>query len=276
MPASGFSAGLRRWVQGESSVKTTLIAGLAELIGTGILVFLGCMGCVAGLGVVPPHLQITLTFGLAVMVAIQCVGHISQAHINPAVTVGSIILGKKTIPEALVYIVSQTIGAILGFGMLKAVTPKNNLTSNNQLNEVDITFCVTDLHKDLSAIQGLVLEGLATAILMLVVCSVWDSRNEKNSDSVSIKFGLTVAVIATAVGPYTGCSMNPARSFAPALWNNEWTHHWIYWFGPLGGALISSFAYRTIFGVSDKVEQEEPVPEAVALNSVELHKTEQS
>lgn len=63
--------GLKGWVQGESKVKTTLIAGLAELIGTGMLVFLGCMGCIAGLGVVPPHLQITLTFGLAVMVVIQ-------------------------------------------------------------------------------------------------------------------------------------------------------------------------------------------------------------
>lgn len=63
--------GVKRWVQGESKVKTTLVAGLAELVGTGMLVFLGCMGCIAGLGVVPPHLQITLTFGLAVMVVIQ-------------------------------------------------------------------------------------------------------------------------------------------------------------------------------------------------------------
>lgn len=62
--------GLRRWTQ-EGKVKTTLIAGLAELIGTGILVFLGCMGCVAGLGVVPFHLQIALTFGFAVAVVIQ-------------------------------------------------------------------------------------------------------------------------------------------------------------------------------------------------------------
>lgn len=255
-------------------MKNTLIAGLAELIGTGILVFLGCMGCIAGLGVVPPHLQITLTFGLAVMVMIQCIGHISQAHINPAVTVGSVILGKKTIPEALVYFVSQMIGAILGYGMLKVVTPKNRLTAGT----VDQTnlFCVTDLHADLSAIQGLIVEGIATAVLMMVVCSVWDVRNEKNSDSVPIKFGLTVAVLATAVGPYTGCSLNPARSFAPALWNNQWTHHWIYWFGPIGGALISSFMYRVIFGVPDKIEEEEPAPEAVALNSVDAHKTEQS
>lgn len=278
MPADDFRTRVKRWVQGESKVKTTLVAGLAELVGTGMLVFLGCMGCIAGLGVVPPHLQITLTFGLAVMVVIQCIGHISQAHINPAVTVGAIILGKKTIPEALVYFVSQMIGAILGYGMLKVVTPKDNLTAsaNIQTDQTHL-FCVTDLHADISAIQGLIVEGLATAILVMVVASVWDARNEKNSDSVPIKFGLTVAVLATTVGPYTGCSMNPARSFAPALWNNQWKHHWVYWFGPIGGALISSFIYRTIFGVCEKEEEEEEsVPEAIALNSVEIHKTEQS
>ncbi|XP_070525282.1 aquaporin-like isoform X1 [Cardiocondyla obscurior] len=274
MPADDFRAGLKKWVQGEGTLKTTLVAGLAELFGTAILVFLGCMGCIAGAGTAPPHLQITLTFGLAVMVVIQCIGHISQAHINPAVTVGSIILGKKTIPEALIYIVSQIAGATLGYGILKIVIPRHHLTAGTV--EQAHLFCVTDLHADLSAIQGLVIEGIATAVLTIVVCSVWDIRNEKNSDSVPIKFGGTVAVLATVVGPYTGCSMNPARSFAPALWNNQWTHHWIYWFGPIGGALISSFMYKTIFGVSEKVEEEEVIPEAVALNSVETHKTEQS
>ncbi|XP_011696207.1 PREDICTED: aquaporin AQPcic-like isoform X2 [Wasmannia auropunctata] len=275
MPASDFRAGLKRWMQGEGTVKRALITGLAEMLGTAMLVFMGCMGCIAGLGVAPFHLQIAITFGFAVMVVIQCIGHISQAHINPAITVGAIILGKKTIPEALVYFVSQMTGAILGYGMLKVVTPKDKLTSGT-VEQADM-FCVTDLHSDLSAIQGLLVESIATAFLMLVVCSVWDVRNEKNTDSVPIKFGLAVAVLAITVGPYTGCSMNPARSFAPALWNGQWRHHWIYWFGPIGGALISSFMYKTIFGVSDKVEEEEePVPEAVALNSVESHKQEQS
>lgn len=63
--------GLKRWMEGESTMKSTLLTGLAEMIGTFILVFVGCMGCVSGLGVVPFHLQITLTFGLAVMVVIQ-------------------------------------------------------------------------------------------------------------------------------------------------------------------------------------------------------------
>lgn len=160
--------------------------------------------------------------------------------------------------------------------LIQVVTPKDNLTAsaNIQTDQTHL-FCVTDLHADISAIQGLIVEGLATAILVMVVASVWDARNEKNSDSVPIKFGLTVAVLATTVGPYTGCSMNPARSFAPALWNNQWKHHWVYWFGPIGGALISSFIYRTIFGVCEKEEEEEEsVPEAIALNSVEIHKTE--
>ncbi|XP_018344862.1 PREDICTED: aquaporin-like isoform X1 [Trachymyrmex septentrionalis] len=274
MPPNDFRAGLKKWVQGEGTMKNALIVGLAELIGTAMLVFLGCMGCIAGLGVVPIHLQITVTFGLTVMIVIQCIGHLSQAHINPAVTVGAVILGKKTISEALVYFVSQMIGAILGYGMLKVVTPKDNLTAG-KIDQADM-FCVTSLHADLSAIQGLIVEGIATAILMMVVCSVWDPRNEKNTDSVPIRFGFTVIVLATATGPYTGCSLNPARSFAPALWNNQWRHQWIYWFGPIGGALISSFMYKSIFGVPEKIEEEEPVPEAVALNSVDPHKTEQS
>lgn len=154
----------------------------------------------------------------------------------------------------------------------QVVTPREQLTSGSA-DQADM-FCVTDVHSTLSAIQGFLLEGIATGVLMLLVCSVWDIRNEKNTDSAPIKFGLTVAVLAITVGPYTGCSMNPARSFAPALWNNQWARHWIYWFGPIAGALLSAFMYKSVFGVPDKVEEEEPVPEAVALNSMESQKTE--
>lgn len=251
-------------------MKNTILTGLAEAIGTALLLFIGCMGCVSGLGFVPPPFQSTVTFAFGVMIVIQCIGHISCAHVNPAVTIGSVVLGKKTIPEALVYIISQLIGAVIGFGMLKVVTPKGKLTST----EDPSMFCVTDLHIDVSAIQGLLLEGIATGVLMLVICSIWDKRNEANTDSVPIKFGFVIAVLASAFSPYTGCSMNPARSLAPALWNNQWSHHWIYWFGPIGGALLSSFMYKTIFGVKDD-EPATTVPETVALNSIETEKTEQ-
>ncbi|XP_017760336.1 PREDICTED: aquaporin AQPAe.a-like isoform X2 [Eufriesea mexicana] len=266
------NCGFKKLMQGDGALKNTVLTVLAETIGTSMLVFVGCMGCVGSLGVIPSHFQIALTFGLAVMIVIQCVGHISDAHVNPAITVGSVVLGLKTIPEGFVYILGQMVGSILGFGMLKMVTPSGRLTSKTQ-DDIGM-FCVTDLHADLSAIQGLMLEGISTAILMLVACAVWDSRNAKNSDSVPIRFGLTVSALALAFGPYTGCSMNPARSLAPALWNNQWTHHWIYWFGPIGGALLTSFMYKTIFGVKVDSSQEEPVPETMALNSVEIQKAE--
>lgn len=108
---------------------------------------------------------------------------------------------------------------------------------------------------------------------MMVACAVWDNRNAKNTDSVPIRFGFTVTALALAFGPYTGCSMNPARSLAPAIWNNQWSHHWIYWFGPIGGSLLSSFMYKNIFGQKEEVV-EESVPEALALNSIETQKAE--
>ncbi|XP_017881506.1 aquaporin-like isoform X2 [Ceratina calcarata] len=268
-----WNCGFKRLMHGEGALKNTVLTALAELIGTSMLVFLGCMGCIGSLGVIPSHFQIAVTFGLSVMIVVQSIGHISAAHVNPAITIGSVVLGLKTIPEGFVYILSQMLGGVIGYGMLKVVTPTDKLTSRT-IDETDM-FCVTDLHTELSAIQGLLLEGIATGILMLCACAVWDVRNSKNMDSVPVRFGLTVAALALAVGPYTGCSMNPARSLAPALWNNQWSHHWIYWFGPIGGALLSSFMYKIIFGQKQCTEEEPCTsPEIVALNSVDTHKAE--
>ncbi|XP_076756788.1 aquaporin-like isoform X2 [Xylocopa sonorina] len=266
-----WTCGFKKLMQGDGALKNTVLTALAEMIGTSMLVFMGCMGCIGSLGVEPSHFQVAMTFGLVVMIVIQCIGHISGAHINPAITVGSVVLGLKTIPEGLVYLLSQMVGGVLGYGMLKVVTPSTRLTSKT-VDEANM-FCVTDLHNDLSAIQGLLLEGIATGILMLVACAVWDQRNAKNTDSVPIRFGLTVATLALAFGPYTGCSMNPARSMAPALWNNQWTHHWIYWFGPFGGALLSSFMYKIVFRAKTST-RDDHFAESVALNSVGTQKAE--
>ncbi|KAF7403298.1 hypothetical protein HZH68_006092 [Vespula germanica] len=139
----------RKMVHEEGAIKKTIITGLAEMMGTSLLVFLGCMGCVSGLGVVPSHLQITLNFGLSVMIVIQCFGHISDAHVNPAITVGSVVLGKKSIPEALVYLLAQTLGAISGYGMLRVsienvtkIKMKIKYKADNFCKIVDITHWV--------------------------------------------------------------------------------------------------------------------------------------
>ncbi|XP_015430967.1 PREDICTED: aquaporin-like [Dufourea novaeangliae] len=275
MSSNDLRSGFKKLLDGGTwELKKILIPSLAEILGTSILVFTGCMGCVNSMGVVPSHLQIALTFGLAVMIVIQSIGHISDAHVNPAITVGAIILGKKSIADGLCYLLAQILGGVMGFGMLKVVTPTVHLMAAGP--DGGNMFCVNNLHNELSVMQGLLLEGIGTGILMLVACAIWDKKNKDNKDSIPIKFGFTVAALATAIGPYTGCSLNPARSFAPALWNNEWSHHWIYWFGPVGGALLSSFLYRTLFMEEPKKDEETPgdgkINEIIPLNTVDAEK----
>ncbi|XP_058798980.1 aquaporin AQPAe.a-like isoform X2 [Phymastichus coffea] len=281
--SSSVPSKFKKMVQGKSSVKDLMVSSLAEVLGTAILVFLGCLGCMGGFTGTPVVIQTTLNFGIAVLIVIQCFGHISHAHVNPSMTVGSMILGLKSIQEGACYIIAQCIGAVLGYGLLKAITPAGYLSAfkfpsdSESLHDPEYdNFCVTNLHPQVSALSGLLIEGISTAILMLIACAVWDKRNAHNTDSVAIKFGLSVCALATSVGPYTGCSMNPARSFGPALWNSNWDNHWVYWFGPIGGALLASLAYKTVFSPKDDEDEEMTIPENVALNSVDSHKPEMS
>lgn len=139
----------------------------------------------------------------------------------------------------------------------------------------ETSFCVTGLYDKVTPANGLFIEFMATMVLMLVAGAVWDQRNSRNTDSTPLKFGLTVTCLATVFGPYTGCSMNPARSFAPAIWNGNWRHHWIYLLGPFGGAVAGAFFYRIIFGVQDENDNEMcDIPETVALNHIDGEKPE--
>lgn len=234
---------------GPHSRAQILQMALAEVVGTGMLIFLGCMGTVVGMSHSPhPHLLVAFAFGLAVMICIQIMAHISKAHLNPAVTFSLVVIGDLNIPLAGVYIVSQVIGATLGYGVLIAITPDRVLKEHSP-NGTCCAMCVTLVNPDMTPLQGLLAEFLVTSILVLVVCSVFDRRNARNTDSVSIKFGLTVAAIAMNEGPYTGGSMNPARSFGPAIWTGVWENHWVYWVGPLAAGLLTSAFYRFVFGL---------------------------
>jgi len=236
---------------GPVSRTQVLQMALGEVVGTGMLIFLGCMGTVVGMvhgGGGHPHLLVAFAFGLAVMICIQTMAHISKAHLNPAVTCCLVVIGDLTVPLAGVYVVSQVIGASLGYGVLMAVTPDSILKQHSP-NGSCCAMCVTTVHPEMTTLQGLLTEFLLTSILVLVVCSVFDRRNARNTDSISIKFGLTVAAIAMNSATYTGGSMNPARSFGPAVWTGVWDDHWIYWVGPLAAGLLTSAFYRFVFGV---------------------------
>lgn len=164
---------------------------LAELVGTGLLVFLGCMGCVKNdIFRDNNHLQMTLNFGLVILVVVQCFGCVSGSHLNPAVTVAAFVYDMVSAPMAAVYVCGQMLGGFIGYGLLKAVLPEN--MSDN--------LCVTMPHPEIGALKGCAIEFIITAVLILVCCGVWDPRNGKFHDSVPVRFGLAVACLAcTAV-----------------------------------------------------------------------------
>lgn len=141
------------------------------------------------------------------------------------------------------------------FNNWQAITPENLIHDGTSRVNATPPFCMTDINeKFISSGRGIATEALATGIFTFFACSSWDSRNAKNSDSLALKFGLCITALCFAFISHTGCSMNPARTFGPAVWNRYWEHHWIYWLGPLGGALITAVIYRCLF--SPKKNQE--------------------
>lgn len=185
----------------KSSVLETIAVFLAELIGVAFILFFGCMG---GLNEAP-HLQAALNFGIAVMTPVQIFGFISGAHFNPAVTVAAVIYKKVTIPIACIYFMAQMLGAFMGYGLLKVVIPQHIFNPTNSTDGPGL--CTTIPHADVSNIQALTIEFVATTVLILVCCAVWDERNSHLHDSVALRFGFVIFLLACSCGPFTGASM---------------------------------------------------------------------
>lgn len=204
----------------------------AELLGTYALVTTGCGAIIVNsqTGALS-HVGIALTFGLVITVMIAATGHLSGAHFNPAVTLAFAFIRRfpwRTVP---IYISGQLLGAILGAFTLRMLF---GLSTN---------LGATLPHGD--SIQSLGLEVLMTAGLMFVITAVaTDSRVPTSLAPLAI--GGTVALGALWGGPISGASMNPARSFGPALVAGVWSYYWIYWIGPILGATLGALAFEMI------------------------------
>ncbi|XP_072381413.1 aquaporin AQPcic-like isoform X3 [Diabrotica undecimpunctata] len=107
--------------------------------------------------------------------------------------------------------------------------------------------CVNTPGRGISDLEAFGVEIILTIILVIANCSSWDKRNSHKSDSVPIKIGLVVVALNVSAAAYTGASMNPARSFGPAVWSSDYTSHWVYWAAPTIGSLVASYAYKYVF-----------------------------
>jgi aquaporin Z len=208
---------------------------VAEFIGTFALVFAGTgaiiIDHVSSGGVTP--VGIALTFGLVVLAMIYAVGEVSGAHFNPAVTLGFVVARRMESKFVLPYVVSQCAGALLASVSLRAMFPHDPL--------LGATLPAG------SAMQSFVLEIILTFILMFVILSVSTGAKEKGI-TAGIAIGAIIGLEAMFAGPISGASMNPARSFSPALVSGHFQSLWVYLLAPLIGACLASVLCAAVHG----------------------------
>ncbi|KAM7400575.1 hypothetical protein PAMA_004992 [Pampus argenteus] len=180
---------------------------------------------------------ISLCFGLSIATMVQCFGHISGGHINPAVTAAMVVTRRLSLAKAVFYVVAQCLGAISGAGILYLVTPA----------AVRGSLGVTMVNSNISVGHALLVELLITFELVFTVFATCDSKRTDLGGSAGLAIGFAVAIGHLFAIPYTGASMNPARSFGPAMVTLNFENHWVYWVGPILGGILAAGMYEYLY-----------------------------
>jgi MIP family channel proteins len=207
---------------------------VAEFIGTFALIFIG-VGAInnnlpaAGVGL----LGVALAHGLTIGVMVSATGGISGGHLNPAVTFGLLIGGKISLMDAIAYWIAQLAGGSAAGFLLVALFGASGVAI--------VAAGTPDLGKDVPQGAGIIVEAVLTFFLVFVVYgSAVDVRSPKIG---GLAIGGTIALDILFGGPLTGGSMNPARTFGPALASGHWNHHIVYWAGPMLGGAVAGLIY---------------------------------
>jgi len=215
----------------------------AEFIATFTFVFMGVGAVGAALSLMTPIdgaglVIIALGHGLGIFLGIVVIGRITGAHLNPAVTIAVIVSGNIGIIRGFSYIVGQLAGAALAVLVLdRFVWGLDGLG-------------VHALGTGISIGDGLVIEIVLTFFLVFTIFATAIDRRG-NAAWAPLAIGLVIFVDHLIAVPLTGASMNPARSFGPALVFGAWEDQWLYWVGPILGGLVAAIAYVTIFGENE-------------------------
>lgn len=218
---------------GKKNSTSLWAAYLCECLGTFALVFAGCGAIMIDRlsGGQITHVGVGLVFGLVIMVMIYALGHISGAHLNPAVTLGFVLVRHFPVRRLAGYWAAQFAGAALAAACLRLL-----------LGNV-VSLGTTIPSGSGGAWQSFGMEAILTFFLMFVIMAMaTDTRAVGPAAAIAI--GATVALEALFAGPISGASMNPARSLGPALISWTWTAQWVYLVGPLVGAVAGAYVYR--------------------------------
>ncbi|KAH6771735.1 tonoplast intrinsic protein 2 [Perilla frutescens var. frutescens] len=227
---------------GDSFSPASIKSYVAEFIATLLFVFAGVGSAIAynkltsDAALDPPGLvAVAVAHAFALFVGVSMAANISGGHLNPAVTFGLAIGGNITILTGLFYWIAQCLGSIVACFLLSFVTnglavPTHGVTAGQ------------------SALQGVVMEIVITfALVYTVYATAADPKKGSIGIIAPIAIGFIVGANILAAGPFSGGSMNPARSFGPAVASGNFADNWIYWVGPLIGGGLAGLIYGDVF-----------------------------
>lgn len=231
---------------------TLLKKCIAEFIGTFVLVLFGCGTAVAvGCSSSQPnaaYFMTALAFGLVIVAMAYSIGNISGCHINPAVSIGLFCSGKMTASEFVAYICSQFVGGITGGAMLLAFFGKDSGLGTNGLYQNDVWL-------------SMLIEIILTFVFVIAILGV--TSKTENGSVAGIVIGLALTLVHIFGIHFTGTSVNPARSFGPAIFagGDAFKNVWVFIVAPLVGGVLAALVYKLLSGESksESVQEKKPV-----------------
>ena len=185
---------------------------------------------------VPRLLTIAFAHGLAIAFLAFATANVSGGHMNPAVTFAAVVTKKISGARGLMFVAAQLAGAVIGALLLLATIP----------DAADTNLGAHALGSDVTITMGLIMEIVVTFVLVFVIFATAVDPGGI-APLAPLAIGLAVMVDHLVAIPITGASMNPARSFGPALVSGEWANHWIYWLGPILGGVLAGVMYQVVF-----------------------------
>ena len=216
---------------------------LAEMVGTMVLVLMGC-GVAVSLGCdpvnnIPAVVGTAFAFGLAVVAMAYTIGGISGCHINPAITLGCWLTRRMSGKDACGYVCGQVVGAFIGSALLALLTANVPGLEGTGAN---------DLQANVTVVGGLLAEIIFTCVFVLVVLGATAKTNGATNNFAGLAIGLSLVLVHLVCIRYTGTSVNPARSLAPAIFQGgtALANLWIFIVGPLVGAACAAGIWKMI------------------------------
>ncbi len=231
---------------------------LAECLGTFVLVLFGCgTACVLNCTASVPneaYFMTALAFGLVIVAMAYSIGNISGCHINPAVSIAMLVSKKMTPKEFCAYVASQFIGAIIGGALLLAFFGSESGLGTNALYDNNIW-------------SSMLIEVILTFVFVIAILGV--TSKTSNGAVAGIVIGLTLTLVHVFGIHFTGTSVNPARSFGPAIFAGgaAFTNVWVFILAPLVGGVLAAVVYGFLAKGSEEEKEEDAAPAVKSTSS---------